>query len=81
MKLCESTEKSIPHDRERTFIEVHRRLGDECFQKPKVESGIRNTHRTVNNEGNILQMVENTLGISARKINASLQTVNRESIR
>lgn len=66
----------------RTFIDVHRRLGEDgCFKKAKVDSGRRRTHRTVNNEENILQRVENNPGISTRKISTALQTINRESVR
>ncbi|KAI4464712.1 transposable element tc3 transposase-like protein [Holotrichia oblita] len=66
----------------RPFIDVHRRLGEDgCFKKPKYESGVKRTRRTVANEEAILQIVEDNPRISTRRINAAVPNVNRETVR
>lgn len=66
----------------RTFIDVHRRLGEDgCFKKAKVDTGAHRTRRTVANEEAILQIVENNPRTSTRRISAAVPNVNRESVR
>ncbi|VEN45001.1 unnamed protein product, partial [Callosobruchus maculatus] len=44
----------------RTLIDVHRRLGEDgCFRKPKLNSGVSRTSRTLRNEETVLRIVEN----------------------
>lgn len=66
----------------RTFIDVHRRLGEDgCFRKPKVNSGVSRTRRTVRNEETVLRMVENNPRTSTRKTSSAVRNLNRESVR
>lgn len=66
----------------RTFIDVHRRLGEDgCFRKPKLNSGVSRTRRTVRNEETVLRMVENNPRTSTRKTSSAVRNLNRESVR
>ncbi|KAI4467164.1 hypothetical protein MML48_2g00016134 [Holotrichia oblita] len=56
----------------RTFIDVHRRLREDgCFRKPKLNSGVSRTRRTVRNEETVLRMVENNPRTSTRKTSSA----------
>ncbi|KAI4460660.1 helix-turn-helix domain [Holotrichia oblita] len=56
----------------RTFIDVHRRLREDgCFRKPKLNSGVSRTRRTVRNEEPVLRMVENNPRTSTRKTSSA----------
>ncbi|KAI4469474.1 transposase is4 [Holotrichia oblita] len=64
----------------RTFIDVHRRLREDgCFRKPKLNSGVSRTRRTVRNEETVLRMVENNPRTSTRKTSSVVRNVNRMS--
>lgn len=66
----------------RTFIDVYRRLGEDgCFKKPKVNSGVSRTRRTVRNEETVLRMVENNPRTSTRRTSLAVRNLNRESVR
>ncbi|KAI4466307.1 transcription factor gata family member [Holotrichia oblita] len=57
----------------RTFIDVHRRLREDgCFRKPKLNSGVSRTRRTVRNEETVLRMVENNPRTSTRKTSSAI---------
>ncbi|KAI4469490.1 adenylate cyclase type 1 [Holotrichia oblita] len=67
----------------RTFIDVHRRLREDgCFRKPKLNSGVSRTRRTVRNEETVLRMVENNPRTSTRKTSSadSLQKVTLDLV-
>ncbi|KAI4469539.1 dnaj subfamily c member 22 [Holotrichia oblita] len=56
----------------RTFIDVHRRLREDgCFRKPKLNSGVSRSRRTVRNEETVLRMVENNPRTSTRKTSSA----------
>ncbi|KAI4463925.1 ankyrin repeat and sterile alpha motif domain-containing protein 1 [Holotrichia oblita] len=58
----------------RTFIDVHRRLREDgCFRKPKLNSGVSRTRRTVRNEETLLRMVENNPRTSTRKTSSAIE--------
>ncbi|KAI4472049.1 oligopeptide transporter-related [Holotrichia oblita] len=60
----------------RTFIDVHRRSREDgCFRKPKLNSGVSRTRRTVRNEETVLRMVENNPKTSTRKTSSASRRI------